>query len=220
MGKNRYSGQRKLSEFVKCHSITPLKIGLVGTSLGGRTEIAYTLCAKLQSKGTVYFVTTTNYPSLISLDFQSQYWLLNHHINEELLIQLKPIQFIIVDGTVIDPFASAFLGYQRGYSTSKGDLAVMATQVRYWLTTYDCLFYVNIPFDHIKINGHRDRQTLLAIDAIIQKIISNWGLNIKYLRGSNKDRVQTILHVIFEDLNHSFQSIIPACPDRPNISSS
>lgn len=127
------------------------KIGFTGTHGTGKTTLAYGVAAELQKSGYNTAIINeaareTRYAINNETSHFAQTDILVRQIRMELDAELRPVDFIITDRTVLDPVAYTLYAEQRnaiefGWG---GDMLPLAMR---WLGTYNMIFYVKPAFD-------------------------------------------------------------------------
>ncbi|MHA1131428.1 MAG: AAA family ATPase [Candidatus Helarchaeota archaeon] len=200
--------QKKLSDYFARDRKRILKIGLMGSHDTGKTTLGFTICGKLKTRHyNVDYVAEVARHIPIQLrvnqgtNFDTQYWILNEQINEEILAKLRGANMIVTDRTVVDNYAYAYrAALPHIKQISKEDLEVMEKKCLHWVKTYDFLFYVTVPEKKMEDDGFRDidKKFQLEIDQNLNQIVKDWGLNVVYLRGNNDERIATMLNTLFK----------------------
>lgn len=127
------------------------KIGFTGTHGTGKTTLVYKIAARLQSSGhNVAIINETARETGYAINNETSAFaqtdILVRQMRHELDVELRPVDFIITDRTVLDPVAYTLFAEQRGTIDFGwgGDMLPLATR---WLETYDLIFYIKPAFD-------------------------------------------------------------------------
>lgn len=208
MTKKEQAIQKKLSDYFAKDRRRILKIGLMGSHDSGKTTLGFTICSKLKTRHyNVDYVAEVarHIPAALAVNegtnFDTQYWILNEQINEEILAKLRGANMIVTDRTVVDNYAYAYRAARPHIKQiSEEDLTVMGAKCLHWVKTYDFLFYIEIPDKKMEDDGFRatDKSFQLEIDDYIKQIIKDWGLKVIYLEGNNEERIEIMLNTLFK----------------------
>jgi len=206
--KKEQAIQKKLSDYFAKDRRRILKIGLMGSHDSGKTTLGFTICSKLKTRHyNVDYVAEVarHIPAALAVNegtnFDTQYWILNEQINEEILAKLRGANMIVTDRTVVDNYAYAYRAARPHIKQiSEEDLTVMGAKCLHWVKTYDFLFYIEIPDKKMEDDGFRatDKSFQLEIDDYIKQIIKDWGLKVIYLEGNNEERIEIMLNTLFK----------------------
>ena len=200
--------QKKLHDYFARDKKRTLKIGLMGSHDTGKTTLGFTICSKLKTRHyNVDYVAEVarHIPVRFRVNegtnFDTQYWILNEQINEEILAKLRGANMIVTDRTVVDNYAYAYRAAQPHVKQITDDnLKVMESKCLHWVKTYDFLFYVAIPGKKMEDDGFRatDKTFQIEIDDCIEQIIEEWKLKVVRLEGNNDERIEIMLNTLFK----------------------